>query len=467
MSIMDIASNNIASNGDADSAGTVDASKKPSLVGRKSVLVGMAASLGFVVANASQQSASAAVDVYASATERGLNALKNGCAGNGVTDDTAALHAVRDAAASLGVPVFLPKGTYLVTTLTLNVANQVWDLANGAVIKLKTATTTVGIVTITGAGVTFRGGKIDGNQAGQTYLWGAGISVQAANVSIDSVEITNVLAGGIILKSTAIGCLVKNNYCHDNGKSTNAANGILLDGATRARVIGNRCENNGTAGNEALYDGNGIYLTGTGVGHNMVANNQCSYNARRGIKVQQAGNNIVGNTCVLNSCGIGVTVSINPTNSPTVVSGNLIKDSTLQGLQLDRCSFLTITGNSIIDSGSHGVGASSSTNYVTFTGNTVLRAGANAMNLAAGLTGWVISGNTFLDNGNGLIITTCTRMLITGNLVGNTPAGGTHANGFKLAGTPDRVSLIGNMVGAGVTTGYTIVGTNVTQSGNV
>jgi parallel beta-helix repeat protein len=225
--------------------------------------------------------------------------------------------------------------------------------------------------------------------------------------------------------------------------------------------------NNGTAGNEALYDGNGIYLTGTNVGHNLVANNQCSYNARRGIKVQQSGNNIVGNTCVLNSCGIGVTVSINPTNSPTVISGNLIKDSDLQGLQLDRCSFLTITGNTITDSGSHGVGAADSCNYVTFTGNTVLRASSNAMNLASGLVGWVISGNTLLDNGDGLILTTCTQMLITGNLVGNTPAGGTHAHGFQLAGSPDRVSLVGNMVGAGVTTGYTIAGTNVTQSGNV
>jgi parallel beta-helix repeat protein len=452
---------------DANWAGTVDTAKNPSKFGRKAMLVGMATSMGFVVANAAgAPSASAAGELYPSATERGVNARKNGCAANGVTDDTAALLAVRNLAASLGVPVFLPKGVYLVSSLLLNVADQCWELADGAVIKQKAATTTVGIVTITAPGVTFRGGRIDGNMAAQTYLWGAGITVQSSNVTIDSVEITNVLAGGIILKSTAVGCLVKNNYCHNNGRSTNAANGILLDGATRARVIGNRCENNGTAGNEALYDGNGIYLTGTGVGHNMVANNQCSFNARRGIKVQQSGNNIVGNTCVLNSCGIGVTVSINPTNSPTVVSGNLIKDSTLQGLQLDRCSFLTITGNSIIDSGSHGVGASSSTNYVTFTGNTVLRAGSNAMNLAASLTGWVISGNTFLDNGNGLVLTTCSRMIITGNLVGNSPAGGTHVNGFK-ATTCDRVSVTGNMVGAGVTTGYSLGGTNITQSGNV
>lgn len=295
-----------------------------------------------------------------------------------------------------------------------------------------------------------------------TYLWGYGVYVQAANVTIDSVELTNILAGGISTNASAVGCLFKNNYCHDNGTGTNAANGILLADATRTRVIGNRCENNGIPHNEPIYDGNGIYLTGIGVGHNLVSGNQCSYNARRGIKVQQAGNSIVGNMCVLNSCGIGVTVTINPTDTPTVISGNEIKDCDLQGLQLDNCSFLTITGNTITDAGSHGVGASNGCSYITFTGNTVLRAASDAMHLVAGLTGWSISGNTFLDNGDGINIAGCTRIVMTGNFIA-----GTQSNGVILSGGCDRINLVGNMVGAGVTTGYTLPGTNITSTGNV
>ncbi len=351
-----------------------------------------------------------------------FNVKDYGATGNGSSDDTGAIHAARNAAGTGGT-VFLPSGTYLVSSLALNVANQSWLLNPGAVIKQKAANTTLGIVLITAAGVTVRGGTVDGNMANTSYLWGYCFNVQAANVTVSGVECINCLAGGISLSAAAIGCLITGNYCHNNGNAANAANGILLDGATRTRVIGNRCENNGTAGNEALYDGNGIYLTG-GVAntHNLIAGNQCSYNARRGIKVQEGGATVSGNVCVLNSCGIGVTVSINPTDSPTVISGNTIKDSTLQGLQLDRCAFLTITGNQIVDSGSHGVGASSSTNYITFTGNTVLRSALDGVHIV-GSTAWVISSNSILTNGQwGVSLDgTVSKVNLTGNMwIGNT-----------------------------------------------
>src|SRR5664280_1594232 len=74
----------------------------------------------------------------------------------------------------------------------------------------------------------------------------------------------------------------------------------------------------------------------------------------------------------------------------------------LAGLQLDNCSFLTITGNTIADSGSRGVGDALNANYITFTGNTVLRSRRNGLNLAH-ITDWVISGNMILNNGTNLV----------------------------------------------------------------
>jgi len=415
---------------------------------------------------------------YALATERGVNALKNGCAGNGTTDDTTALHACRDAAATLGVPVFLPAATYLVTTLALNVAGQVWNLADGATIKLKAATTTTGIVTITGAGVTFRGGKIDGNQANQTYVWAAGVNVGAANVTVEDVEVTALLGDGIKLDTGSTGCLISGNYCHDSGITTNASSGIRSTSGTHNRIIGNRCENNGVYGTgDATYDGNGIYLAGqTLVGNNLVANNQCSGNARRGIKVQELGATVTGNMLVGNSTGIGVTDSPNPLDTPTVITGNMIGSSALQGLQLDNCSFLTITGNTIVDSGSHGVGGSSSTDNVVFTGNTVLRSIGKGLNLAY-CHDWQISGNLILNSqeatadGYGVVLNNtggnCVRINIVGNTCQNsgTLTGQTH--GFVL-GTADYVNMVGNMAINGLTVPYsTSSATHYTSTGNV
>jgi hypothetical protein len=510
-----------------DEAGSRNTAKALPLVGRKSVLMGMLAS-GFLVANVAQPSAMAgtvkpssiaatpSLDIlkwapstsyllgrqvvspnndvvsakathtsstayttdtlkwdisrtYAGPADTGLNALKNGCVGNGITDDTAALNSIRASAAAMGVPVFLPQGTYLVTALTLSVAGQSWVLAKGAVIKQKAGTTTISAVIITAAGVTFSGGKIDGNKVNQTYQWSGGITSQAANVTIDSVEVTNCYASGINLEAGSVGNLIKNNYCHDNGKDTNAADGILLGSATYCRVIGNRCEYNGSGGgaNEASYDGNGIqdFTPATITTHNLIANNQCSWNARRGIKIQAVGTAVIGNMLAGNSCGIGLTdLPGGGSSGQVVISGNTITNSYLQGLQLDNCQFVTVTGNQIVDSGSHGIGVYLNAVFVQFTGNTVIRSGGNGMNLN-GCNNWTISGNTFLDCGDGMIVMACTRMNVNGNTVGRTS--GTQPHGIQLTGSGDRINLVGNMVGAGVTTGYTVAGTNVTQTGNM
>ncbi len=329
--------------------------------------------------------------------------------GNGSTDDTAALVSAKTSANTLGVPVFLPKGTYVVSSLTLDVAGQVWLLDQGAVIKQKAATTTSGAVIISADGIVFSGGKIDGNMANQTYTWSGGIQVQGSKVVVSDVEVTNCFASGIQLDGTSgpacVGNLITRNYCHDNGKATNAADGIVLTSATYARVTNNRCEYNGLGGgtNEPAYDGNGIqdFTPSSVVTHNLISGNQCSYNARRGIKIQAVGTSVIGNMLARNSCGIGLTdLPSGGLTSETLISGNTISDSYLQGLQVDNCNYVTITGNVIIDSGSHGVGAygSPTCNFITFTGNTVLRSASNGMNIVSGCANWIISSNQILSS---------------------------------------------------------------------
>ena len=53
-----------------------------------------------------------------------VNVKDFGATGDGTTDDTAAIHAGRDAI-GVGGKVFIPSGTYMVSGLTASVENQV------------------------------------------------------------------------------------------------------------------------------------------------------------------------------------------------------------------------------------------------------------------------------------------------------------------------------------------------------
>lgn len=116
----------------------------------------------------------------------GLDVKAKGALGDGANDDTAAIHAARDAAGVNRTIVFSP-GTYLVTGLTASVAGQRWHLMQGAVIKLKNAQN-VNVVNITAAGVQLVGpGTIDGNRANNT---------------------TEFISNGVEVKNGAHGCRI-------------------------------------------------------------------------------------------------------------------------------------------------------------------------------------------------------------------------------------------------------------------
>lgn len=324
----------------------------------------------------------------------------HGATGDGSTDDTNAFNATRDLTTP-GAKIIVPKGTYIVTGITLNKAGQVWELAEGAVLKLQAATS-ANVVNISGNNVVFIGGKLDGNKSNQTTEF-SGLVISASNVLVNRVETTNCYGNGISLASTSIASVVTNCYSHDNGLSTNAANGIYLRYATYSRITGNRCENNGTVGDSTLYDGNGIYMAGGATNcHNIVANNQSNFNARRGVKVQELGASVIGNSCTGNSgAGVGVTVTPNPTSTPVVVSGNSLNNNYV-GVQIDNCSFITISGNMISDNTMDGIQANQYGSSLNITGNTVVRSGRHGMNIL-GIVDCIISSNLVLDNGQTLV----------------------------------------------------------------
>lgn len=410
-----------------------------------------------------------------------IDAMRDhGAVGDGTTDDTAALVATKNATPTTGgAKAYLPKGTYLCSGLVLDKAGQRWELAEGAVIKAINSITG-NLITITGAGVVFTGGKVDGNLSGQT-VDRDGIVVSAANVTIQSVEATNCRGNGIALAAAAVGCYIAGNYSHNNGISTNAAAGIQVVDGTLNRIIGNRCESNGVVVMGGANDGDGIRLQGTtGTGHNVVAGNVCRNNARRGIKLQQGFATITGNECTGNGvAGIGVTNSTNPQYTPSVISSNTLIGN-YRGWQLDTCQNLIVSDNLTADSVDYGLLANTSANQITFSGNVIARSQRYGANIQ-GCQDWTITGNQIIDNGQGATntyglaltddtgATSCKRINITGNTSHNSGSNTTQTRGFDIGGTaPDRITIVGNNVSNGVTSGINIVGsaTNTFQWAN-
>jgi hypothetical protein len=155
--------------------------------------------------------------VPAAASE--VNVKDFGAAGNGATDDTAAIHAARDAA-GVGGTVVVPPGTYMVkgvnwTTiggdlqlagLLLNQASQTWHIMPGATIVHKNngvATVTgvgttstqnlTGIIVVSAPGVTINGGgTVNGNRASVGDLPWNNLAVIFGTVDSNDLTVENI-----------------------------------------------------------------------------------------------------------------------------------------------------------------------------------------------------------------------------------------------------------------------------------
>ena len=136
--------------------------------------------------------------------------------GDGITDDTAAIHAARDAA-GVGGRVVLPTGTYLVSGyagVRADIAGQTWDLSDGAVIMMATQNSNASIARIYADDVTIIGGVFDGSNATDTEGTQGGIVVTASGATFRNVTVQNSPFHGILMvdsdRFTATGCTFTN-----------------------------------------------------------------------------------------------------------------------------------------------------------------------------------------------------------------------------------------------------------------
>lgn len=163
-----------------------------------------------------------------------VNVRDFGATGDGTTDDTAAIHAGRDAA-GVGGKVVIPSGTYMVSGLTADLKSQVWELSDDAVVKMKMGATH--ILNITGAAVTVVGGVFDGANGVSHDGSQHGIRVSADGVSIRGVTVKNSPYIGIAAYNATnfrvAQCTLANNYsggiwCRNNLTGPSNLEGITF-----------------------------------------------------------------------------------------------------------------------------------------------------------------------------------------------------------------------------------------------
>ena len=311
-----------------------------------------------------------------------------GATGNGTTNDTAAIHAARDAAGTGGV-VYFPSGTYLVTGSTASVASQQWILAPGATIK---GDSTTHAVNVTANGVSIEGpGKID-TGSGSAYS-GVFVAAGLSDVDVLGVEITNGTygvrckgaTGAVTTRLRVNGCNIHNTSNHGvfyNWETTDSevslnqihdcgGNGVWIgNDSNRATVIGNHISN---------VTGNGIELP-----------------------VRAPQSLVMGNT--INVCNIGISLD---RSDKSKVMGNTVISSALYNYELAATNSTVLMGNIGENSGSNGIAISAPTgtcNDNTVANNIILTPAINGIYCGGSANGAQrtrIIGNEVVDAGNG------------------------------------------------------------------
>lgn len=360
---------------------------------------------------------------------RSVTEAQFGATGDGTTDDTAAIQAAIDFVSALGGGiVYLPEGTYIVTTLTG--ASRVVLAGAGMLtttIKRKAAAVNNNPpLSFTGRnGFVVRDLTIDGNKPNQTvgannlqinagcsdwnlYRVG-GINAKAASGYGAGLAVVDGANDTTVELSRIVGCravtndgvgiyinkewylLVEDNLCKGNGGAgiqvANLVYPPVVDVQDFLTITRNHCHDNGTVGIQF----HGFYTAGASDAVKtwgatlppnrlvQVTDNHCARNAQYGLAFQGSGGNIAGNTASHN--------------------GN----SSSNGGFLINAWASSITGNHAFDNYHYGMDAGGSVNC-TITANTFhyngLTSGQGPKDLNVGATvNCVVSANEIVQGG--------------------------------------------------------------------
>ena len=398
-----------------------------------------------------------------------------GAAGDGSTDDTAAIAAAVAAGASV---VVFPAGTYLVSGLSLSQNSQTWELQDGATVRLADSSDT-GLLDISGNKCLLRGGKFDANRAGQTTA-SSGIAVSSIDVHLEGVEVINAGNQNIETAVTAARLLVKD--CIVSG----AARNIALVNSDDHSVVG--CYVTGSTGTSNSFDAN-IYIASA----ERATIRDCfiTSSARDGIYADSsndllvAGSRISANGTLALDIGRGITLATNCTRAR--ILGNSVTSNVENGIYVGSASNTqkcVIANNASVNNnqgdvaGGHGIELNGPFSIVY--GN---YCEGNNAGISVNGDDCSVVGNTCVSNvssaialfGNGIKVYNASRVKILGNTCVDNTAAGIDLNADAGEGNALVVGNLceGNNIGIALSSDYSYnvvayneVGGNTTKAIN-
>lgn len=292
-----------------------------------------------------------------------------GAKGDNSTDDTVAFQRAIAAAAAVEGTVFVPRGTYKITS-SLTISNRI-DLVGERSAVLKRYAP-IHILNVSGDYARISGLDFDGNRQDfpyPTYGRASIISVTGSGNTIDNCFVYQGNSQGIGLDGQSSTC--KFNIVSNNQIADCAEVGVAQNAATDTVIQGNVIRNSGFEG--------------------ITIDNSC-------FRVVVSGNRLDGNC---NSGGVG---SIGMDKAELCsITGNVITatGSSLPAIctqnNLAGCFYNTITGNVCIDGGAYGIylknNSSRTSNFNVITGNVIRGFSSSPIKLEIGCDNNVVTSN--------------------------------------------------------------------------
>ena len=409
-----------------------------------------------------------------------FNALDFGAKGDGSTDDYAAIQAAITYVAAHGLgAVYIPGGYTFKLSASLTPANGVSIIGDGPTSVLAPAGAFSAIQLLGSSGsplsdAHFRNFKIDGtNQTGSYSTSTKGIYIQYLQRCIfDSLQVVNCIATGIgvdfLQDCTISQCVTNSNgRLWTAGAFGGAGIGIGVGSGTSFveswSVMGCHAESNGSYGIFAEAQNSQSTVTGA-----RIIGNYCKGNSTAGIGVSGSyGTLVQGNVCFSNGHAGTNTYSGNISIDAgtvefygaqrTVISGNVCANGPANGIVAStntassggKISNLDIVNNSVW---SNGTTSSDGTGILL---NAVQQTISNL----------TIRGNrVYLNNGDGIVVggsVTMTNITVDGNASYSNGSGGGHTIGIRVTAPVTGLQITNNQCfnasGAGTSQTYGLV----------
>lgn len=384
------------------------------------------------------------------ATENIINVMDYGASADGVTDDYAVFAAAVTAAGDGNGLVYVPSGTYRLST-GVTVPSNTSIFGNGYSTKIITDGN--GFVISSTTGVRIR----------DMYLYGPG---SGSNSGITAGNVTNTIISGMFIQNYGFmgfyggavnNSIITENIVSGNGKDESViGQGIHIGYSGTAEshnvtISNNICFENGNIVADWYGGSHGIYVSGLNNTYNIIViGNICNSNTGAGINVNGGTRtSVIGNICSRNRykgiaiagyaynsiiacnrvdyvleikestsiCGSGI--SVGPTTYGIHVADNTISDVARDGI-LVYGNGVTINGNSIIDANYSGIAL-------------------NNVNMCS------IDGNHIENITNyGIYAVSCDNLSITSNFIKN--VSWKYGSGIYFSADFDDVSIVGNYV---------------------